>query len=912
MKNKTIYAVVDLEATGTSAAQGDRIIQFSCTFVQNQRVIDNFSTLINPLIPIPDRITRLTGITNQMVSSAPTFYDVAPLLSNMLKGTVFVAHNVNFDFPFMNAELRRLKLPALRIKAIDTVTMSQILLPTLPSYQLRRISGYFNIVHRHPHSASSDALATADLLILLIDRLHHLPYQTLKGILKIRPRLPQNTMEMFINAFKYRKRHYRRLPVNLHIKHGVVLRKLSTQRTHHRKPLAWRYPATKAEKCTLYHHQLRWDPQQAQMMNQIYRNFTRKQSKRLSCLFEVSTGMGRKIGYTLPLAYLSHNRHEVVIISTDSALLREQLQTQTIPTLNALLPFSVSSLVIRNSQNYLDLNHFVNTLKVRDKSNLSQLLKAKLLVWLTITRTGNLAELHLNSKIPYLREIRHYQNQINHRHNPFYCEDPIRHQSVRAKHANFVIVSHRYLYKYAQRLSHLSRHPYLVIDEATHLPQRVLENYRFNLNLNSANLIVRRILSDLHRTHGHNLRNILPNRIRIKKYLKKLDQQANELKRVYQRISHRFSITFLQPHLLQPVNHQLIHVITPKDIKDFFNSQNAGFQIINRNVHSINRIANCFRRLIQKRYYRRLNRLELDDFYYHVTLLNEIFAQFNALIHQANNNPENCAFEAVTNQPHNVTQCILRGGLVSLHNQLRKNLYRYFQAVVFTDHAFVSGQRYLSHQLEIPGRRFLWGADLSQKRVIINAYQSQKLLANADSYIVWLSHFLAKQEQKRPRRILVAFASIKLMKAVFDKMVIDERLNCPIYAEELNGSHNRILKRLVNARAAIIMVRYPWFNSLNLVHADLFDDLIIAELPFTMIDNLFNRMKLRQIMNRHHDPVLALGLPQVVLVLKKTINYLAHYHNHLTILDGRFLKSVYYHLIIKKLPNHVIINCRKI
>lgn len=134
MNKKTIYSVVDLEATGTDASADDRIIQFSCTFVQDQKIIDSFSTLINPLKAIPERITQLTGITNAMVKNAPSFRDIASLLYHMLQNTVFVAHNVNFDFPFLNYELKQIGYPQLKIKAIDTVTMSQILLPTLPSY----------------------------------------------------------------------------------------------------------------------------------------------------------------------------------------------------------------------------------------------------------------------------------------------------------------------------------------------------------------------------------------------------------------------------------------------------------------------------------------------------------------------------------------------------------------------------------------------------------------------------------------------------------------------------------------------------------------------------------------------------------------------------------------------------------
>lgn len=139
--SNTIFSVVDIETTGSSQSNyTNRIIQFSCTFVQNNKIIGSFNSFINPEISIPTEITKLTGISNQKVVNAPTFAEVADKIYQLLDKTIFVAHNVNFDFPFLNFEFKRVNHKELTNKAIDTVTLSQLLLPTEPSYKLTDLS----------------------------------------------------------------------------------------------------------------------------------------------------------------------------------------------------------------------------------------------------------------------------------------------------------------------------------------------------------------------------------------------------------------------------------------------------------------------------------------------------------------------------------------------------------------------------------------------------------------------------------------------------------------------------------------------------------------------------------------------------------------------------------------------------
>ena len=109
MKPNTTYAVVDIETTGTSVKDGDRIIQIGCAFVKNNKIINTFATDVNPLTTVPAVIENLTGISNARVRKAP------PLMIWLVRYTAitrdcFVAHNVNFDLPFINSRIAACRL----------------------------------------------------------------------------------------------------------------------------------------------------------------------------------------------------------------------------------------------------------------------------------------------------------------------------------------------------------------------------------------------------------------------------------------------------------------------------------------------------------------------------------------------------------------------------------------------------------------------------------------------------------------------------------------------------------------------------------------------------------------------------------------------------------------------------------
>jgi DNA polymerase-3 subunit epsilon len=146
--------ILDLETTGTTPLY-DRITEIALIRFENGIETDRWETLVNPGITIPPFISRLTGITNDMVSGSPTFEEVAPVLYGYLEGAVLAAHNVRFDHGFLKSEFRRLGA-MLRQKVMCTVKLSRRLYPEQRSHGLDAIMRRHGLTTSARHRAMGD------------------------------------------------------------------------------------------------------------------------------------------------------------------------------------------------------------------------------------------------------------------------------------------------------------------------------------------------------------------------------------------------------------------------------------------------------------------------------------------------------------------------------------------------------------------------------------------------------------------------------------------------------------------------------------------------------------------------------------------------------------------------------------
>lgn len=166
LRYKIMYAVVDIETTGGRAGF-HRITEIAIFIHDGEKVVDSFETLINPESFVPPKITALTGITNDMVSDAPRFHEVAKHVYTLTEGKIFVAHNVNFDYAFLKEEFLALGAQFTR-KKLCTVRLSRKLFPGFPSYSLGNLCDKLNVSINNRHRAAGDAAATAEVLTMLL------------------------------------------------------------------------------------------------------------------------------------------------------------------------------------------------------------------------------------------------------------------------------------------------------------------------------------------------------------------------------------------------------------------------------------------------------------------------------------------------------------------------------------------------------------------------------------------------------------------------------------------------------------------------------------------------------------------------------------------------------------------------
>lgn len=164
------FVVFDIETTGLSK-ETESITEIGAVKVVGGKIIDRFSTFVNPERPIPAEITKLTGITNEMVADAPVITEILPKFLEFCQDAVLVAHNANFDTGFIRLNAERKCGIEVKNTVLDTLELSRALLPELKKHKLDIICEQLGVSLEGHHRAVNDAEATAEVFLKFIDML---------------------------------------------------------------------------------------------------------------------------------------------------------------------------------------------------------------------------------------------------------------------------------------------------------------------------------------------------------------------------------------------------------------------------------------------------------------------------------------------------------------------------------------------------------------------------------------------------------------------------------------------------------------------------------------------------------------------------------------------------------------------
>jgi DNA polymerase-3 subunit epsilon len=183
--SETTFCVVDVETTGGSALDG-AITEVGAVKLRGGECLGTLQTLVNPGMAIPPEITVLTGITQAMVLPAPRMEEVLPSFLEFLGDAVLVGHNVRYDIGFLNAELARAGRPRLTNQFVDTCSLARRLVrDEVPDCRLSTLASRLRLSHLPTHRALDDALATGDLLHVLLERAGSLGVLGLDDLLQL-------------------------------------------------------------------------------------------------------------------------------------------------------------------------------------------------------------------------------------------------------------------------------------------------------------------------------------------------------------------------------------------------------------------------------------------------------------------------------------------------------------------------------------------------------------------------------------------------------------------------------------------------------------------------------------------------------------------------------------------------------
>lgn len=174
------YVVFDIETTGFSPVK-NRIIEIGAVKVVEGKIVDRFSTFVNPHVPIPFRIEQLTSINDEMVMDAPGIEEVLPEFLKFCEGTIFVAHNANFDMSFIMENAAQLNIE-LHPTYVDTVGIARVLLPHQAKHTLDAVAKTMGVSLENHHRAVDDAEATAEIFVKFIPLLEQRNCHTLADV----------------------------------------------------------------------------------------------------------------------------------------------------------------------------------------------------------------------------------------------------------------------------------------------------------------------------------------------------------------------------------------------------------------------------------------------------------------------------------------------------------------------------------------------------------------------------------------------------------------------------------------------------------------------------------------------------------------------------------------------------------
>jgi len=341
------FVAVDIETTGLNKAN-DRITEIGAVKFIEGKIAGEFTTLINPGIKIPQKITHLTGIDDETVKDAPDFGDIMGEFLEFIGRLAVCGHNVDFDISFLNSEIKRCGGSEIMNWSFDSLILSRVILELEEGYALSKVANHLHIPLKNAHRALDDALASGMIAVKLIPRIQRdVPAFS-------RARIANNSYGFTKKIFERTLGGYNLAPKPKYPQ-IMPMKELRAAKGNFKiqEPVLTRYFERRLKQA-FRNYEIR--PEQLEFAKIVADALDNKKI----CAIEAGTGTGKTVGYLVPAILSALGKSERIVISTYTKQLQSQLIEKDLPALAKSFDKEIKAAVLKGKNNYVCRRAFEN------------------------------------------------------------------------------------------------------------------------------------------------------------------------------------------------------------------------------------------------------------------------------------------------------------------------------------------------------------------------------------------------------------------------------------------------------------------------------------------------------------------------------------------------------------------------
>ena len=945
------FVVLDLETTGLDPVS-DQIIEIAAIRFRDGEESDRFESLVNPGIPIPDFITKLTGISDKDVEHAPALDSVFENCLRFIGNSPLIGHQINFDAAFIEYNLRKQNKDytdwdneAQRFKYLtnlrmDTLFLARIFLPFLQRFRLASVAAHFGIDLEKAHRASDDAFATGRIFLELTERTLACDDQILRTIVKLLYRNSSRVKNYFQPIVDFKQKHNIKdtgagITEDLAYFHQYY-NIIGESEYNFEEPDEEVNPdAIDEERVAAYFNDsgglqkalpnFENREQQLEMGRLIARSFN--QSEFL--IAEAGTGTGKSMAYLLPAvewAVQNRSARARVVISTNTKNLQEQLFYKDIPTIYRVSDKKFKAVLLKGKSNYLCLDKWKSTMIDMDRrlSSQERTRILPLILWAEQTQTGDIAEnsgFQLNQNWGLWGKLIAENNYCPGRVCKFYNDCFLMRARNNARRADLVIVNHSLLFSdLVTDSSILGEYRSLVIDEAHNMEKTAGDYLGVRFNWWTFRNVYHKLYEEDPRKTGSLIQleyRLAQGRMsetitgRLQKQIDRLKSDCTLLKRVtndfFNELSNRLRSKFQD---------QNKNGFEETKIRYHQNFKHFGelFEQINEVKNSLRQCKQKISVLIDT-----LGELRADSFQFQDQLHRELLSTETDLETLLSSfefclagDEDKYVYWLELPQRKSSNDVVFNAVPLNIAELLKKTLYDRLDSAVFTSATLAVNNSfdYFRHRV---------GLDLVEAKVasaILGSpfdYEKQLLLTLPDflddprneRFTTQIADLIKETHHQHPTGMLVLFTNYNTLNRLYNDLSRHfESEHVLLLAQGKSGSRTSIINQFREYRESILFGTDSFWEGID-VPGEALELLLITKLPFDVPSEPLIAAKLEEIKKNGGNPFLEYSVPEAIIKFRQGFGRLIRHKDDfgaVIVCDNRLSRMQYGKQFLDALP----------